>query len=943
MQQKKYVKDPVEIHNIKQRDGETIEDFMERFKIETGRMKGAPECMRIFEFMHGVNNLELTKRLNEHVPKTMEEMMITTTAFIREEAVAASKKKGHMKEITFPPLAASNGTDGPLVIEAEMGGHMIHRMYIDGGSSMEILYEHCFNRLRPEIKSQMVPATTSLTDFSGLKAIQAVPSTVHGMLKFPVEGGIVTICSTILIPTECASVIKSSMVPSEERTRPANFKVALHPDFPDQEVAIGEALSNKGRTKLCSILKKNLDIFAWQPSYMTGVPRSVAEHDSTSEKDTHRIVTHCRRLTGKLNLSAATPSSASWMLTKATTRYSWQKRMKRRHLSTRDKGGGTSLPAVKATLIRASPIAAETQEEPWTLFTDGSSCVDGSGAGIILTSPEGVEFTYALRFQFTASNNKAEYEALVVGLRIATRMGVKNVQAEYVMREIHEGSCSMHAGLRPFFGRAREGQIFNSRHGLLHEVDRSKGSGNNYRRTVDVVNNDEELRLNLDLLEERRERAAIREAKVKSKMTKYYNARVRGIAFKPDMDLFSLIRAPNPTKVKTGSRPRAAHEVPLLTVTANRVIEMEDPAAATDSLGVPSTIKRSQLDFANEAGAADQGTMAPEVLRRDHADPRPTGSTRGEKSLTAIELVMASTNPVPVPESTPADESDPDPLSSQGTIVTGDPESENAPFASVVRSPESIYRPEWGVANGSMLDTPEACQDLVDHVAPPGYFSELRHLRNDDFLRQYNVNLARQVAMGSQLRLRFEQEAKLLKKSVAQVARRDKRIQAREHEIKNLEALLEAEADMKKATKEKNAKLSQELENIRALFLDLQVSNNHLSQQVATLQEQVSGEEKLKDAFEEFKQYEDNRVEQRCAEMDARLDVLSIDFDEELYPHMLTAIAHSRWMIGRGLRLAVMKCGESLKLRQAFADVVSARIAKGVSEGLRHRVEHGQA
>ncbi|GKB61541.1 reverse transcriptase domain-containing protein, partial [Tanacetum coccineum] len=45
MQHKKYVKDPVEIHNIKQRDGETIEEFMERFKIETGRMKGAPECM----------------------------------------------------------------------------------------------------------------------------------------------------------------------------------------------------------------------------------------------------------------------------------------------------------------------------------------------------------------------------------------------------------------------------------------------------------------------------------------------------------------------------------------------------------------------------------------------------------------------------------------------------------------------------------------------------------------------------------------------------------------------------------------------------------------------------------------------------------------------------------------------------------------------------------
>nr|GFB68831.1 reverse transcriptase domain-containing protein [Tanacetum cinerariifolium] len=72
---------------------------------------------------------------------------------------------------------------------------------------------------------------------------------------------------------------------------------------------------------------------------------------------------------------------------------------------------------------------AETQEEPWTLFTDGSSCVDGSGAGLILTNPDGVEFTYALRFQFAASNNEAEYEALIAGLRIATQIGVKNIQA----------------------------------------------------------------------------------------------------------------------------------------------------------------------------------------------------------------------------------------------------------------------------------------------------------------------------------------------------------------------------------------------------------------------------------------------------------------------------------------------------------------------------------
>ncbi|GJT09447.1 reverse transcriptase domain-containing protein [Tanacetum coccineum] len=60
-------------------------------------------------------------------------------------------------------------------------------------------------------------------------------------------------------------------------------------------------------------------------------------------------------------------------------------------------------------------LMAEPEElpEPWTLFTDGSSCIDGFGAGLILTNPEGFEFTYAMRFRFEATNNEAEYEALI--------------------------------------------------------------------------------------------------------------------------------------------------------------------------------------------------------------------------------------------------------------------------------------------------------------------------------------------------------------------------------------------------------------------------------------------------------------------------------------------------------------------------------------------------
>ncbi|GJZ89210.1 hypothetical protein Tco_0660992 [Tanacetum coccineum] len=58
---------------------------------------------------------------------------------------------------------------------------------------------------------------------------------------------------------------------------------------------------------------------------------------------------------------------------------------------------------------------------------------------------------------------------------------------------------------------------------------------------------------------------------------------------------------------------------------------------------------------------------------------------------------------------------------------------------------------------------------------------------------------------------------------------------------------------------------------------------------------------------------------------------------------MLTAIAGRRWVIGHGIRLAVIKCAESTELRQVFANVVSAGIAKGMSEGLKYGIEHGKA
>nr|GEX65243.1 hypothetical protein [Tanacetum cinerariifolium] len=630
MHQKKYVKYPVKIHNIKQMDGETIEEFMEHFKIKIECMNEAHECTRISGFMHGVNNPELTKRLNEHVLKTVEEMMTATTAFIRGETVAASKKKVntpwksqdqskrqtserrsdfknqpkdgrgcnkftpltrtpkeifaaesgkfkpppsvtpieelvrvgklshfikeirqdrdqqktgkkdapakdkaktiymirpwqrvtwqkvtqsfvHVKEITFPPLSTNKGTGGTLVIEVEIGGHAVHRIYVDEGSSMK-----AWDKRNPS-------------------------STIHSSRNAQVLGEcrIVTICSTIMTLTECAIIAATPKDPAKKAEAcHENFKVAIHPDFLDQEITIGGATEKRGQA---------------------------SEHTKAIQVEVQKLV--------------------------------------------------------KAGILR------EVYYHEW--LSNPVMVKKHDGVGLILTSPERTEYIYALSFQFTASNNEAKYEALIAGLRIAAQMGVlvevlkeKFIQErematvveeegptwmtpiiEYLrdetlpdnrneasklgikakQYELLEGILYMRSFLKPWLSQGHAVWVLLANHasgctgddtqilpeeivmnngkqfsgdpckdwceklniiqrfasvkhlqsnGLVERENKSLGERIKARLVVDAVHNDEELWLNLDLLYERRERTEMCEAKVKLKMKKYYNARVRGVTFR---------------------------------------------------------------------------------------------------------------------------------------------------------------------------------------------------------------------------------------------------------------------------------------------------------------------------------------------------------------------------------------------------------------------------
>ena len=85
---------------------------------------------------------------------------------------------------------------------------------------------------------------------------------------------------------------------------------------------------------------------------------------------------------------------------------------------------------------------AEDDLPIWKLSVDGASNAQGSGAGLILTSPEGIDIEYALRFGFHATNNEAEYEAVIVGLNLALSLEIDQLEvysdSQLVVRHIED-------------------------------------------------------------------------------------------------------------------------------------------------------------------------------------------------------------------------------------------------------------------------------------------------------------------------------------------------------------------------------------------------------------------------------------------------------------------------------------------------------------------------
>ncbi|GJU68921.1 reverse transcriptase domain-containing protein [Tanacetum coccineum] len=582
LQQKKCIKDPIKIHHIKQREGESTEDFVRRFKIESMDVKGAPEqqdaghgqnfkkggfknqqrsekrqdkfalltktpkeilaldkgkfkppppmttpvekrnaskfcefhgevgyttdeCMhlkrQIEEMLKAGKLSHLTKELKQNNGKDQAKVTKKGEAAGKDKPLAIlivqSGRKIAKQRITqtfspeimisFPPLREEDETEGPMVNEAEVGGYLVHCIYVDGGASSEILYEHCFNQLRPEIRSQMVPATTYLVGFSGeiiwplgqvsllvkigneehststwmnfmivrshspyngiigrpsVRRIKAIPSTTHGMLKFLVTGGTVTLRSSRIIPLECAMILGPrtqqpvvDQVTEEKIQKPADMTgVPRH--IAEHRLNVREGFFPIRQKKRGQAPERNKAICEEVEKLVNAAAKETISAVLMTKKDGKQIPIYfvSRALRGleinytpmeKLVLALVTRRLLKWSfkLEKHDIQYRPRTPVKGQILA------DFIVERLEDNLEDTLMEDAEELPDPWILFTDRSSYADGSRAGLILTNLEGMEFTYALRFRFDATNNEVEYEALIAGLKIAEQMGVENLQA----------------------------------------------------------------------------------------------------------------------------------------------------------------------------------------------------------------------------------------------------------------------------------------------------------------------------------------------------------------------------------------------------------------------------------------------------------------------------------------------------------------------------------
>ncbi|VFQ66965.1 unnamed protein product [Cuscuta campestris] len=359
-------------------------------------------------------------------------------------------KQARREPITFTdrdmPRTGGDHND-PLVITIDINGADVARVLVDTGRSVNVLNLDAFKKLKLD-RSMLRPLQTPLSGFTGasieaegqitlpvtlgsgnrtvtkqmrfvvvdikwvhnailgrpgINHVRAIISMAHLCMKFYTPNGIgeergdqknarscyLEAVKKMTRQFEQIELVSQQVDKGEEKARiepDANTEeIQIDASNPERKVKIGADLQDELRTEIVQVLTRYKSLFAWSVADMPGIDRSVI----------------CHRLS---ILEGSRPV-----------------RQKKRFLASERRDFVKK--EVKDLLEEKEPAKAIT-EPWWSMLVDGASGRKGYGGGVVFTTPEGFTVYHALIFNFKLTNNEAEYEALIGGLRLAKTLQI---------------------------------------------------------------------------------------------------------------------------------------------------------------------------------------------------------------------------------------------------------------------------------------------------------------------------------------------------------------------------------------------------------------------------------------------------------------------------------------------------------------------------------------
>nr|GEW72881.1 reverse transcriptase domain-containing protein [Tanacetum cinerariifolium] len=395
-QQKRYAKDPTEIHGIKRRQNEGLQTFMDWFKSESSHIKGVPSVLRISAFMHCHGHPELAKKPNDNIPKTVDELFKRVKAFIRGEVAIGSAemvrpsqwdngyihpawtggpKKARnrggsreaqrnievytpypqkdtltpliktpneilaMENVSFPeplPLIGtpkkqnlnkfcdyhgntndcyqngSQGKNSAKVINMIREGEN-HKRYFEEGRS-GLTDEPTFPMIpQNQLMDEPIVLEGIIKGRTEMRSLRAIGSTIHSMIKFPTNQGIVAmetisealwecrqlermqdsrkevqwrqrkeqmsrIREQVILRTKSSSGRRPNSGPVLQDNKDIEEVCIISHERPNRHIMMGTTLTTDCKQLLIKVLRENIEVFAWAGSERTVVPRFVMKH-----------------------------------------------------------------------------------------------------------------------------------------------------------------------------------------------------------------------------------------------------------------------------------------------------------------------------------------------------------------------------------------------------------------------------------------------------------------------------------------------------------------------------------------------------------------------------------------------------------------------------------------------------------------------------------------